>query len=245
MRAIAYLRCSTERQATDGVSLEVQRERIQQYCKLKDIGLVDSIVDEGISGGVNASREGFVRLLGRIEQNSIDAVILYSLERLSRDMLTLLALERYLDEYDIELHTVEGQVATDSPDGFLSFSMKAFLGEMERRQVKYRTKRAMEHLKEKGQVVGQVPYGSKRDGDDLVEVPEEQVVIRKANRLHAKGLKLADIVRGINRGGHRTRTGKPFKSNQVRRMLANYVPTRRSKRSKLGEEIKRFVLAVA
>lgn len=46
-------------------------------------------------------------LLDKVESNGIDAMVLHSLERLSRDMLTLLALERLLDERDIEHHTVE------------------------------------------------------------------------------------------------------------------------------------------
>ena len=54
--------------------------------------------------------------------------------------------------------------------------MKAFMGEMERRQVKYRTKNAMQHKKEKGQVVGHVGYGYTRQGDTLVPVEEEQAV---------------------------------------------------------------------
>jgi site-specific DNA recombinase len=244
MKAVAYLRCSTQKQA-EALSIEVQRDRIDQYCKLKNIEVIDTIVDEGISGGVNASREGFVRLLGRIEENGIEAVVLYSLERLSRDMLTLLALERFLDEYDIELHTVEGQVSVDSPDGFLSFAMRAFLGEMERRQVKYRTKRAMEHKKAAGQVVGSVPYGYRRDGDNLIEVPEEQAVIKLANRHYQKGMSLAEVVRRVHKAGHRTRSGRPFRAQQILRLLDGYIPSRPRKRSKLGDEIKRFVLAVA
>ena len=69
--------------------------------------LIDMIEDAGISGGKNKSRPGFMVLLDKVESNGIDAMVLYSLERLSRDMLTLLALERFLDERDIELHTVE------------------------------------------------------------------------------------------------------------------------------------------
>ena len=106
-----------------------------------------------------------------MESGEAEALVLYSLERLSRDMLTLLALERLLDEYDIELHTVEGEVNTNTPDGFVNFAMKAFLGEIEWRQVKYRTKKAMEFKKAQGSIVGSVPYGYRRLKDYLV--PEE------------------------------------------------------------------------
>ena len=93
-------------------------------------------------------------------------------------MLTLLALERYLNEHDVELHTVEGQVDTSTPDGFMNFAMKAFLGEMERRQVKYRTKKALQHKKAHGEVVGAVPFGYRREGKDLVPDLNEQAIIK-------------------------------------------------------------------
>jgi site-specific DNA recombinase len=103
-----------------------------------------------------------------IETGDVDVIVLYSLERISRDMLTLLALKRLLDERGVELHTVEGMIDTATPDGFMSFVMKSFLGEMERRQVKYRTKKAMEYKKSQGAVVGSIPFGYRREGSALV-----------------------------------------------------------------------------
>ncbi len=35
MRAIAYVRVSTEEQAQEGVSLEAQENRIQAYCQMQ------------------------------------------------------------------------------------------------------------------------------------------------------------------------------------------------------------------
>jgi site-specific DNA recombinase len=144
MKAIGYIRVSTEEQAREGISLDNQRAKIEAYCEYKGFTLVGIIEDAGISGGKNKARPGFIEVLNKVESGEAEALVLYSLERLSRDMLTLLALERLLDEHDIELHTVEGEVNTSTPDGFVNFAMKAFLGEMERRQVKYRTKKAME-----------------------------------------------------------------------------------------------------
>ena len=102
-----------------------------------------------------------------IESGRVESVVLYSLERISRDMLTLLAFDRLLDEHDIELHTIEGQVDTSTPDGWLNFAMKAFLGEHERRQVKYRTRQAMAFKRSQGSVVGSISYGYRRVGDHL------------------------------------------------------------------------------
>ena len=217
-KAIGYVRISTASQA-DGVSLENQRERIADYCQYKNFELLETIEDIE-SGGKNKARAGFMDLINCLENENVQAVILYSLERLSRDMLTLLALERLLDEYGVELHTVEGQLDTSTPDGWLNFAMKSFLGEMERRQVKYRTKRAMQFKKSRSEVVGSIPYGCDRNGTDLVENPQEQKVISRANRLYAAGKCLAEICRDLNKRGNKTRTGKNFTSQQVKNNMA-------------------------
>ncbi len=68
MRAIGYIRVSTEEQAREGVSLENQRARIEAYCSYKAFTLIDIIEDAGVSGGKNKARPGFMILLDRIEQ---------------------------------------------------------------------------------------------------------------------------------------------------------------------------------
>ena len=48
--AIGYIRVSTERQAQEGVSLEAQQARIEQWCQANGYELVKVEVDAGISG---------------------------------------------------------------------------------------------------------------------------------------------------------------------------------------------------
>ena len=50
MRAIAYIRVSSEEQASDGVSLEAQRAKITTWCQANDYELVDVLIDAGLSG---------------------------------------------------------------------------------------------------------------------------------------------------------------------------------------------------
>ena len=243
MNAVGYIRVSTDKQVKEGISIDNQAERIKDFCEKEGLELVDIIFDEGISGGKNKSRPGFVKLLNMIQSRKMEILVLYSLERLSRDMLTLLSLERYLNEYDIALYTVEGRVDTSTMDGWMSFAMKAFMSEMERRQVKYRTKRAMEHLKNNGKVAGEIPYGYKRVNDELVRVEEEQAVIKQANALYEKGFNLSQIARKLTKMGKLTRNGKPWTAQQVKRLLNGYTRVQR-RRSNLGETIKDFILSM-
>jgi len=245
MNGISYRRVSTEDQAKNGVSLENQAERIRQYCDYRGIKLAAEIEDSGISGGINKARDGFIDLLNRVEHGGIDVIVLYSLERLSRDMLTLLALERLLDEHDVELHTVEGQIDTSSPDGWMAFAMRAFLSEMERRQIKFRTKRAMQHKKAHGQVVGAVPYGYERQGNDLVPVLSEQAVIKTVNIMYQSGKRLVEIVDYLNSQGTITREGRPWIATQVKRLINGYENSFKKSHTKLSAATRQFIEAIA
>jgi len=245
VKAVGYVRVSTESQVKEGVSIDNQIERIKSYCGYKSYELIEVIKDEGISGGKNREREGFVRLLGRLEENDFDAIVLYSLERISRNMLTLLCLEKLFDEYDVELHTVEGQIDTSTPDGFMGFAMRAFLGEMERRQVKYRTKKAMEYKKGKGEVVGQVPYGYKREENSLISDKKEQELIKIVNKLYQGKKSLSFVVKRLTELGYQTRQGKSFRSQQVKRIIKDYERVYSSDGSKQAEKIKEFIFSIA
>jgi len=245
MKAIGYIRVSTEEQAREGISLDNQRAKIEAYCEYKGFTLVGIIEDAGISGGKNKARPGFIEVLNKVESGEAEALVLYSLERLSRDMLTLLALERLLDEHDIELHTVEGEVNTSTPDGFVNFAMKAFLGEMERRQVKYRTKKAMEFKKAQGSVVGSVPYGYRRLQNCLEPEEGEQKVIALAKSLYGASCNLSEICRRLTEQGCMTRNGKPFTVEQVKRILPDYEQTFSHTNTRLSQNIRGFIEAIA
>ncbi len=245
MKAIGYVRVSTEEQAQEGVSLANQRQRIQAYAAFKGLELVDVIEDAGISGGVNKDRPGFIQVLDTIEAGTVDVLILYSLERLSRDMLTLLALERLLDEHDVELHTIEGAIVTDSPDGWMMFAMKAFLGEMERRQVKHRTKKAMQYKKAQGDVVGALPYGYTGDGGSLKPVASVQAVIERVNALYKSGAKLSQVVRALNNKGSATRNGAAWTPAQARKLIRDYRGSFKKHSTKTGTATRSFIEAIA
>lgn len=243
-KAIGYVRVSTEEQAREGVSLDNQKAQIEKYIEYKGFELTGMIEDAGISGGKNRSREGFVELLGTIEAGQVDVVIIYSLERLSRDMLTLLSLEKYLDEYDVELHEVTGQIDTGTATGFMNFAMKAFIGEMERRTVKERTRKAMQFKKGNAEIVGPIPYGYENQAGKLVEVESEQRVIKLVNERYQRGARLVDIARELKERGKFTRRGRNFTSAQVLRIIKGYKKVNH-RQSKMGAEIKKFILKVA
>jgi hypothetical protein len=62
---VAYMRCSTEGQAEEGLSLDVQREKIAAYAAL--YGLTIVAWESDALSGKSLDRPGLERALGRIE----------------------------------------------------------------------------------------------------------------------------------------------------------------------------------
>jgi len=50
IKLVGYCRVSTEEQAREGLSLDVQEDKIIQYAELHNLGRVEMIKDEGLSG---------------------------------------------------------------------------------------------------------------------------------------------------------------------------------------------------
>jgi len=77
MKVIGYIRVSTDKQAEDGDSIELQREKVRQYCDLHDHDLVELYTDSGASGK-NMDRDGLHNALSAVESGEADALLVTS-----------------------------------------------------------------------------------------------------------------------------------------------------------------------
>jgi site-specific DNA recombinase len=82
-KVIGYIRVSTDEQATEGISLEVQRDRIIHYCQQFGLNLLDIYQDEWTGKGI--ARPGLQAALSQMVQT--DAMLMsVSLCRISRSV---------------------------------------------------------------------------------------------------------------------------------------------------------------
>ena len=73
IRAACYVRVSTDNQL-ENYSIEEQTDRLQAFCKAKDITVVKMYTDGGYSGG-NINRPALHQMLSDIETGNIDVVV--------------------------------------------------------------------------------------------------------------------------------------------------------------------------
>ena len=103
MKAIGYVRVSTQGQAEDGVSLDAQEAKVRAWADLNGAEVV-IFRDEGISGKRSDNRPGLVAALDAVGKG--DALVCYSLSRLSRSTKDTLTIADLLAKREADLEPV-------------------------------------------------------------------------------------------------------------------------------------------
>ena len=85
MAVIGYPRVSTDEQARDGKSLEVQTDKIRMYCELHELNLLRIIPDAGVSAK-SLDRPGIKLVIAALASGEADGVVITKLDRLTRSL---------------------------------------------------------------------------------------------------------------------------------------------------------------
>ena len=224
MKAIGYVRVSTEEQATEGVSVAAQEERIRAYCTMRGLDLTDVVTDLGVSAGKPlASQPGGRRLLAAVrKRGGPRAIVAWKLDRLFRDTVDCLTNAQTWDRRGVALHLIDlGGTAIDTTSamGRMFLTLMAAIAAWERDVIGERTKAALQHKAARGEFVGTAPFGYRREGDRVVVDPAEQATIREVVGMTRSGMSRRAIVEELNASEHKPR-GSRWHLNTVARILA-------------------------
>ncbi len=131
-RAAAYFRVSTNKQERDGTSLETQEEACREYAKAHDYELVATF-RETFSGGT-LERPALSELREMLRRGELDVLVVYCIDRLSRDEFEVLLLAHEVREYGCELAFVT-QTIDDGPLRNVMLALFGYAAEDERRRI--------------------------------------------------------------------------------------------------------------
>ena len=212
--AIGYVRVSTFEQASEGVSLDAQRDRLRLYCKTNGIKLIDIVADEGISGST-LERPGLQSALRMLKRGRANTLLVAKLDRLSRSVRDIcMLIDDYFSDERYHLLSVCGMVNTHNAAGRMLLLNLANYNQFEREMISERTRESMQHMKAQGVKLGSAPYGYEyaNQVDDkrrriLAPLASEQQSIAKMAALHSAGVKFAEIARRLNTDQIPTRQG--------------------------------------
>jgi DNA invertase Pin-like site-specific DNA recombinase len=207
--AIGYIRVSSAEQADSGLGLEAQRQRINAFCVMKGLTLVEVFEDAAVSGGKPLGcRPAGSRLLAEAKKSKA-VVIVAKLDRLFRSVADASAVIADFDRKGIELIAIAENFDMTNPFGRAMAQMCSIFAELERSMIRERTKSAMNVKRTRGQRIGKVPYGHvlAEDGKTLVRVQSEQDTIVLIHQWKGEGRTLREIARELTNRGIPTKEG--------------------------------------
>ena len=176
IRAYGYCRVSTEQQADEGDSFMVQYEKIKAFATLKGVELVET-VQERVSGGVEPGKRPIMKeIFTAFKEGKANAIVVAKLDRFSRSLKdVILTIERF-EKKGIHFFCVDPQIDTTNDYGKFLLHLFGALAEMEKKRIVQRTKEVMTAKREKGHLIGGIPFGFdvKLQDKDKILVPNER-----------------------------------------------------------------------
>jgi DNA invertase Pin-like site-specific DNA recombinase len=187
MRAVAYLRVSTNEQSESGLGLDAQRAAVLAECERTGTTLDAVFTDEGVSGG--AELEDCPALVSALDALDDDAVLVVAKrDRLGRDVYRLALIERMAERAGARIVSADGTGNGDDPAALLMRRMVDAFAEYERALIRSRTSAALRAKVARGERLGRPRYGWRVEDGELVPVEAEQAVVRQVADLRAQGL---------------------------------------------------------
>jgi len=221
MKAIGYIRVSTQEQAREGVSLEAQEDKIRKYADLHNLNLTEVIRDEGKSGK-DLNREGVQKVISLCEKRKVNHLIVYKMDRLTRKTLDLLTLfENVFKPNDVQFHSITERVDTSTAQGKFFLTIIGAMSQMERDLISERTREALQYKISQGENVGSPPLGFLAEDKKLSEIEGEIEIINYIKKLKRKKLSLRQIVNKLNKQEIPTKRGGRWYAGTVNYILNN------------------------
>jgi site-specific DNA recombinase len=222
-KVIAYSRVSTANQK-DERTIEIQNNAIAEYVSKHGYELVETFSDEGISGGLE-DRPALSALFDYIEgHKAIQAVVIYKLDRLARDLYIQEHLIKQFEKLDINLLSLkEPDLSSSDP---MRKAFRQFMGIVSELEKSFITMRMsggrINKARKGGYAGGFTALGYKTKNKELQIDKDQAETIR--NIFHMKRYKrkgLREIARELNKQGIPTARGGKWYAGTVKYILNN------------------------
>lgn len=197
-----YTRVSSNEQAAEGYGLDSQEEKCRVYSSVV-LGIkpenIELFVDDGYSAK-NLKRPMLTAMLKQVREGRIERIIIYKLDRLTRNVVDTYALLKELVDLNCGLISVIDQLDISTANGRLVIGVLAIIAQWEREVNAERMRAAREVMVEKGiYPYGLPPYGWKKNDEKQLIVDENKAyLINLMGDMLIDGMCLSEIRRKMN-----------------------------------------------
>jgi len=233
--AAIYCRVSTDNQEAEGTSLQTQLEACRNYCQDKGYDVAYRF-SEAYSG-LTLERPKLNELRELIRNEQIDLVVVYCLDRLSRDPTHGVILTQEVEKHHVTLDAVTETVDSSELGKLISY-IRGFASKLEAEKIRERTMRGKKARAKEGRIPG--GGSSKLYGCDYIPVSQENGGRRVTNETEAswvkqmflwlvnEGLSTNQILYRLRAHNAPTKSGKVWNRHSVQAILKNPAYTGRT-----------------
>lgn len=195
MKAAIYARYSTDLQSEK--SIEDQVALCQSYAGRNGFVVVGIFQDRARSGASVLGRDGLMQVMDAARDRRFDAIIVESLDRLSRDQEDLAGIWKRLSFLGVEIRAVhEGRADA------IQIGVRGLVGALYLQDLAHKVRRGLSGVVRTGRYPGGRPYGYRpvpgKPGE-LEFVPAEAEVVRRIFTEYAEGDTPRTIAARLNR----------------------------------------------
>jgi site-specific DNA recombinase len=238
VRCAIYTRKSSEEGLEQGFnSLHAQREACEAYV-LSQAGegwvASNTIYDDGGFSGGSIERPALARLLEDVARGSIDVVVVYKVDRLTRSLADFAKIVERFDAQEVSFVSVTQAFNTTSSMGRLTLNVLLSFAQFEREVTGERIRDKLAASRKKGMWMGGfAPLGYAPDGRSLKIIDSEAATVR---HIFTRYLDLGSVhtlrdelaAQGVASKAHtfkdgRQRGGTPMNRGAIYHLLANRI----------------------
>ena len=215
--AVIYARYSSSNQTEQ--SIEGQLRVCNEYAERNGIVILDTYIDRAMTG-TNDHRADFQRMIKDSGKREWQHVIVYKLDRFSRDKYATAVYKKALKDNGVTLLSAT-ECSPDTPEGIIVESLLEGMGQFYSVELSQKVRRGMNESRQKGQFTGgYLIYGYKVVNKKVIIDDEKAEVVRYIYEQFAQGIYVKDIINALTEKGILNR-GKPFARNTVYNILKN------------------------
>ena len=227
---VIYVRVSTKEQVDEGNSLNTQEKLCREYCEKHGYEVVHVYIEQGESAKTALRTELQKMLLFCSDKkNKTSAVIIYKLDRLSRNTDDYSQIRLLLKRYGVEIKSIT-EYFENTPQGKFMENMFANVAQFDNDVRAERCAGGMKDAMREGRYVWMAPVGYdnvKVGGrSTIAQNPIMGPLIKQTFEMVAKNTHATEDVRKImTELGLRIKNGKPLSKQYFYNMLKNRVYT--------------------
>lgn len=217
MKGVIYARYSSDNQREE--SIEGQIRENMAYAERNGIEIVGTYIDRAYSARTD-KRPDFLRMIKDSAKRKFDVVIVWKLDRFSRNRYDSAKYKAALKKNDVRVISATEPISEDPTgilvEGILEANAEYYSADLAEKVNRGLTENALKCIFNGGTI----PYGFCIDEEQRYQIdPVQAPVVQEMFLRYAGGETMTEIVEDLNARGLRTAAGNRFNKNSLTRSM--------------------------